>query len=113
MSFVLDNSLTMRGFFGDGTPKELAYAGKVLDAMVKATALVAVTWGLEVANVFARAQARSLVTEARSGAFLEMRGGGAGVTVDSATHAMHFPTRCSSPGVTGCPPRMLRTWNWP
>jgi hypothetical protein len=51
MSFVLDNSVTMRWFFGDGKPQELAYAGKVLDAMKQDNALVPVTWGLEVANV--------------------------------------------------------------
>ena len=32
MSFVLDNSVTMRWFFGDGKPKELAYAGYKLSA---------------------------------------------------------------------------------
>jgi len=69
---VLDNSVTMRWFFGDGKPQELAYAGKVLDAMKQDSALVPVTWGLEVANVIARAEAKALVTEARSGAFLEM-----------------------------------------
>ncbi len=72
MSFVLDNSVTMRWFFGDGKPQELAYAGKVLDAMKVGSACVPVTWGLEVANVIARAEAKGLVTEARSGAFLEM-----------------------------------------
>ncbi len=54
MSFVLDNSVTMRWFFGGGNPQELAYAGKVLDAMKDANAFVPVTWGLEVANVIAR-----------------------------------------------------------
>jgi predicted nucleic acid-binding protein len=72
VSFVLDTSVTMRWFFGDGKPQELAYAGKVLDAMKDASALVPVTWGLEVANVIAKAEAKGLVTEARSGAFLEM-----------------------------------------
>ncbi len=72
MNFVLDASVTMRWFFGDGKPQELAYAGKVLDAMKDANALVPVTWGLEVANVIAKAEAKGLVTEARSGAFLEM-----------------------------------------
>lgn len=46
MSFVLDNSVTMRWFFGDGKPQELAYAGKVLDAMKKSSAHVPSTWGL-------------------------------------------------------------------
>ena len=86
MSFVLDNSVTMRWFFGDGKPQELAYAGKVLDAMKQDNALVPVTWGLEVANVIARAEAKSIVTEARSGAFLEMLAG-VDIDVDSATFA--------------------------
>jgi predicted nucleic acid-binding protein len=72
VSFVLDNSVTMRWFFGDGKPLELSYAAKVLDAMQEAKARVPMTWGLEVANVIAKAEEKSLVTEARSGAFLEM-----------------------------------------
>lgn len=89
MSFVLDNSVTMRWFFGNGKPQELAYAGKVLDTMKKTNALVPVTWGLEVANVIARAEAKGLVTEARSGAFLEMLEG-VDIEVDAATfqHAL-------------------------
>lgn len=84
MNFVLDNSVTMRWFFGDGKPQELAYAGKVLDAMKSSSALVPATWGLEVANVIARAEAKGLVTEARSGAFLEMLEG-VDIEVDTAT----------------------------
>jgi len=89
VSFVLDNSVTMRWFFGDGKPQELAYAGKVLDAMKKANALVPVTWGLEVANVIAKAEAKGWVTEARSGAFVEMLEG-VDIEVDAATfqHAL-------------------------
>ena len=89
MSFVLDNSVTMRWFFGDGKPQQLAYAGKVLDAMKNTSARVPVTWGLEVANVIAMAEAKGLVTEARSGVFLEMLEGVA-IEVDMATfsHAL-------------------------
>ena len=89
MSFVLDNSVTMRWFFGDGKPQQLAYAGKVLDAMKNASARVPATWGLEVADVIARAEAKGLVTEARSGVFLEMLEGVA-IEVDMATfsHAL-------------------------
>lgn len=89
MRFVLDNSVTMRWFFGDGKPQELAYAGRVLDAMQEAKALVPVTWGLEVANVIAKAEDKALVTEARSGAFLEMLDD-MDIEVDGATfaHAM-------------------------
>lgn len=86
MSFVLDTSVTMRWFFGDGKPQELAYAGEALDAMKDGKALVPVTWGLEVANVIARAEAKGLVTEARSGAFLEMLEG-VDIEVDGATFA--------------------------
>lgn len=86
MSFVLDNSVTMRWFFGDGKPLELAYATKVLDAMQEAKARVPMTWGLEVANVIAKAEEKSLVTEARSGAFLEMLED-LEIEVDAATFA--------------------------
>ncbi|MBI5236437.1 MAG: type II toxin-antitoxin system VapC family toxin [Deltaproteobacteria bacterium] len=86
MSFVLDNSVTMRWFFGDGKPQELAYAGKALDAMKHASAIVPVIWGLEVANVIAGAEAKGLVTEARSGAFLEMLAE-VDIEVDAATFA--------------------------
>ena len=86
MSFVLDNSVTMRWFFGDGKPQQLAYAGKVLDAMKQDSALVPATWELEVANVIAKAEAKALVTEARSGAFLEMLEG-VDIEVDAATFA--------------------------
>lgn len=72
MRFVIDNSVSMRWFFGDGKPKDLAYAAEVLDAMLNGSALVPVTWGLEVANVIARAEAKGLVTEARSEVFLGM-----------------------------------------
>jgi predicted nucleic acid-binding protein len=89
VSFVLDTSVTMRWFFGDGKAQELAYAGKVLDAMKEGSAHVPVTWGLEVANVIARAEAKDLVTEARSGAFLELLEG-VEIVVDAATfsHAL-------------------------
>ncbi len=89
MNFVLDNSVTMRWFFGDGKPQELAYAGKVLDAMKNAIAIVPTTWGLEVANVIAKAEAKGWVTEARSETFLEMLEG-MDIEVDAATfsHAL-------------------------
>jgi predicted nucleic acid-binding protein len=86
VSFVLDNSVTMRWFFGDGKPQELAYAVKVLDAMKQDLALVPVTWGLEVANVIARAEVKGIVTEARSSAFLEMLAG-VDIEADLATFA--------------------------
>lgn len=33
MSFVLDNSVTMRCFFGDGKSDELIYAAEILESM--------------------------------------------------------------------------------
>ena len=86
MSFILGNSVTMRWFFGDGKPLELVYADKALDEMKQDYALVPATWGLEVANVIAKAEAKGLVTEARSGAFLEMLDG-MDIEVDPATFA--------------------------
>jgi len=86
VSFVLDNSVTMRWFFGDGKPQELAYADKILDAMKKTSAHVPVTWGLEVANVIAKAEAKGFVTEARSEAFLEMLEG-IDIEADATTFA--------------------------
>ncbi len=83
-NFVLDNSVAMRWFFGDGKPSELAYAVQVLDAMRVASAVVPVTWGLEVSNVIAKAEDKGLVTEARSEAFLEMLQG-IDIEVDAAT----------------------------
>ena len=72
MKFVLDNSITMRWFFGDGKPKDLNYAKDVLEAMRQATAIVPAIWGLEASNVIAKAESRGIVTEARSSIFLEM-----------------------------------------
>jgi predicted nucleic acid-binding protein len=84
VSFVLDNSVTMRWFFGDGKPAEMTFAHRVLDALKDDNAIVPVTWGLEVANVIARAEARGLVSEARSGEFLELLDG-VRIEVDAAT----------------------------
>jgi predicted nucleic acid-binding protein len=74
VNFVLDASVTMCWLLPGGKPAGRAYALKVLDAMKQAQtgALVPVTWGLEVANVIAKAEARGLVREAQSEAFLEM-----------------------------------------
>lgn len=86
MNFVLDNSVAMRWFFGDGKPHELAYARDVLDAMKRANAVVPAIWGLEVANVIAKAEAKGVVTEARSETYLEMLKG-VEIVADTATFA--------------------------
>jgi len=85
-AFVLDASVTLSWLLGDPNPTERAYAAKVLEAMKSPDyhAAVPVIWSLEVANVIARAEARELVTEAQSEAFLEMLSG-MGILVDDAT----------------------------
>jgi predicted nucleic acid-binding protein len=72
VSFVLDNSVTMRWYFGDGKRDELAYAERVLELMRGRTAHVPAIWGLEVSNVLGRAEARGLTTEARSETFIAL-----------------------------------------
>lgn len=74
MNFVLDASVAMCWLLLDDKPGERAYAQKVLAAMQQAEtrARVPVTWGLEVSNVIARAEAKGLLREAQSEAFLEM-----------------------------------------
>jgi predicted nucleic acid-binding protein len=86
VNFVLDASVTMRWLFPDGKPADRAYALKVLDTMKQAQtgARVPVTWGLEVSNVIANAEARGLVREAQSEAFLDMLGA-VDIGADSAT----------------------------
>jgi predicted nucleic acid-binding protein len=72
MNLVLDASVAMRWYFGDGAAQELAYARHVLYASQHASEQLPVTGGLEVANVIARAEANSLVTEARSAGPLQI-----------------------------------------
>ena len=72
MNFVLDNPVTMRWFFGDGSQQDLGYAIRVLDAMTDAPVIVPGIWSLEVANVLARAEIKGLVSEARSEACVGM-----------------------------------------
>jgi predicted nucleic acid-binding protein len=91
MSFVLDNSVTMRWCFGNGKPAELAYAAKVLDALRRISAQVPVTWGLEVSNVIARAEARGLITEARSATFITLLGR-MNIQADTATFRQALAT---------------------
>jgi predicted nucleic acid-binding protein len=70
MSFVLDNSVAMCWLLNDGRPADLAYALKVLDALKHTSATVPALWALEAANVVAKAEARGLVTEARTQVFV-------------------------------------------
>lgn len=62
----------MRWLFEDGSPSDLAYADKVLAALKDLSAIVPVTWGLEVTNVLVRAEKKGQVSTGRSGKFIEM-----------------------------------------
>ena len=86
MTFVLDASVTMCWLLQDGKPSGRAYALKVLEAMKlpESRAIVPVTWGLEVANVLAKAEAKGLIAEAQSEGFLEMLQS-VDISADSAT----------------------------
>ncbi|MCG5524354.1 type II toxin-antitoxin system VapC family toxin [Ectothiorhodospira haloalkaliphila] len=72
MLFVLDNSVTMRWLFADGSDEDLAYADFILELLEQPDnhATAPGIWPLEVANVIARAEAKGLLTEARSAEFL-------------------------------------------
>jgi predicted nucleic acid-binding protein len=91
MRFVLDNSVVMRWLLRDGSDDRLAYAEKVLAELSQqsSTALVPSVWALGVANVLVKAQAKLLVTEARSTAFVDLLHDMA-ITADphTGTHAL-------------------------
>lgn len=70
MSLVLDNSVAMRWCFGDGKPEALDYAAKVARKLRTDSARVPAIWGLEVANVLARAESRGELTVDTSDEFL-------------------------------------------
>jgi predicted nucleic acid-binding protein len=89
--FVLDASVTLSWLLRDTSSRDAPYAFAVLNALrlPGASAEVPVTWGLEIANVIARGEAKAQITEAQSGAFLEMLGA-ASIQADAGTftHAL-------------------------
>lgn len=74
MRFVLDASVALSWLLRDVAARDAAYVFSVLEALRigESTAAVPITWGLEVANVLARGEARGQLNEAQSDAFLEM-----------------------------------------
>ena len=72
MSFVLDNSVAMCWLLNDGRPADISYSLKVLDALTSGFAVVPNLWTLEAANVVARSEAKGLVSEARTQAFVSI-----------------------------------------
>jgi len=90
VNFVLDNSVAMRWLLADGKPADVAYAEAVLDALKRDQAMVPSLWSLEAANVIAKAEARGLISEARSQAFIALLSK-LNIVTDTATvtHALH------------------------
>lgn len=88
MNLVLDASVTLNWLLADGKPQANAYSQRVLNALIRddRQAVVPMTWALEISNVLAKSEARNLLTEAQSEAFLEMLAG-LDIDVDSATFA--------------------------
>ena len=78
----------MAWLLGDTKPTDRLYAQKVLNALKDpdTQAAVPTIWALEIANVIVRAEAKHLVSEAQSGAFLEMLSS-ASINSDHATFA--------------------------
>jgi len=91
VNFVLDASVAMCWLLLDGKPAERAYAQTVLTALQQAEtrALVPGTWGLEVSNVLAKAEAKRVLTEAQSEAFLELLAA-LDIEADAATFSAAF-----------------------
>ena len=86
MNFVLDASVTMSWLLKDAAAREGAYPFAVLNCLGVAgtTAVVPATWGLEIANVIVRCEAKGQVTEAQSESFLALLAG-VEIAVDADT----------------------------
>jgi len=74
LTFILDNSVTMRWLFNDGQGAERGYAIKVMNELQATTAMVPQIWPFEVANVISRAEARHQLLKADSEAFIGLLG---------------------------------------
>jgi predicted nucleic acid-binding protein len=74
VTFVLDASVALSWLLRDADAREASYPFAVLKALRAGgvTASVPMTWGLEIANVLARAERKDQVTEAQSESFLEL-----------------------------------------
>ena len=91
MRFVLDASVTLTWLLKDAGERSNAYAFGVLKQIRSSTTEIHVPaiWGLEIANVIARSEAKGNLTEAQSESFLEVLNS-APVLIDAATatHAL-------------------------
>jgi predicted nucleic acid-binding protein len=84
--FVLDASVTLSWLLRDTPARDEGYPLAVLNALrdPSTAAMVPMTWGLEIANVIARSEAKDLVTAAQSGSFIALLEG-IPIEVDSET----------------------------
>jgi predicted nucleic acid-binding protein len=74
MTFVLDASVALTWLLQDGSAEDAPYAFEVLQAFgtAQAHAEVPITWGLEIANVVARCEAKRILTTAQTSAYLDL-----------------------------------------
>lgn len=97
MRFVLGASVTLSWLLRDNAAREEAYPLAVLNALrdPDTVAMVPTTWGLEVANVIARSEAKELVSAAQSGSFISLLDG-LSMEVDADTLQLSRRYRLSS-----------------
>ncbi len=90
MNLVLDASVALSWLLEDAGAAQ-DYADAVFDGLKSPTAqaLVPVTWGLEIANVIAKCEARGILPESRTQAFLAAIDA-APIACDSQTHVAVF-----------------------
>jgi len=72
LSFVLDNSVSMRWLLLDGSHADLVYAKGVSTALDRMDCIVPALWKIELANGIARAEAMQVTTRNASDTFLSI-----------------------------------------
>jgi predicted nucleic acid-binding protein len=74
VTFILDASVTLSWLLKDTAAREAAYPFTILNSLRDdgAGGIVPLTWGLEIANVIARCEAKGLVSEAQSESFIAL-----------------------------------------
>jgi predicted nucleic acid-binding protein len=89
--FVLDASVTLSWLLRDTAARDEGYPLAVLNALRDSStaAMVPITWGLEIANVIARSEAKELVSAAQSGSFIALLEG-IPIDVDAETFTHVF-----------------------
>ena len=86
MKFVLDTSVALLWLVPQTNPAGVDYAESVLTALTNSQAVVPSLFALEAANVVAKVESRSIVTEADSQRFITLLGQ-LNIATDEATMA--------------------------